>query len=102
MNGKRMSKSQFLTILTEKSGLDENQAMSALQAINAMVMEQLGKNGPGEILIPGLLNLIVVEKPATSQREGVNPFTKEPMTFQARAAHKVIRVRPLKALMDAL
>ena len=102
MNGKSMSKSQFVAILAEKSGLDENQAMSALDTINAMVMEQLGKNGPGEILIPGLLNLIVVEKPATRQHDGVNPFTKEPKTFQARAAHKVIRVRPLKALIDAL
>ena len=99
---KRMSKSQFLAVLAEKSGLDESQATAALDTINAMVTQQLSKQGPGEILIPGLLKLSVVEKPATGQREGIHPLTREPMTYKARAARKVIRVRPLKSLMDAI
>lgn len=97
-----MNKSQFLTVLAEKSGLNELQARTALDTINLMITQQLGKQGPGEILIPGLLKLNVVEKPATHQHEGINPLTREPMTYKARAARKVIRVRPLKALMDAL
>jgi len=88
--------------LAEKSGLDKKQAALALDTINSMVAQQLGKHGPGEVLIPGLLKLNVVEKPATHQHEGVNPFTKEPMTFKAKAARKVIKVRPLKALKDAI
>lgn len=99
---KRMSKSQFLAVLAEKSGLDESQATAALDTINAMVTQQLSKQGPGEILIPGLLKLSVVEKPATDQHGGFHPFTREPMTYKARAARKVIRVRPLKSLMDAI
>lgn len=102
MPNKRMSKSQFVTALADKSGLNNKQASSALDAINAMVAEQLGKRGPGEVLIPNLLKLNVVEKPATRQHEGVNPFTKEPMTYKAKAAHKVIKVRLLKALKDAV
>lgn len=102
MPNKRMSKTQFLTVLAEKSGLSRKQAISALDTINAMVAQQLGKRGPGEILIPGLIKLNVVKKPATRQHEGVNPFTKEPMTYKAKAAHKVIKVRPLKALKDAI
>src|ERR1051326_5068000 len=101
MTSKRMSKSQFVSALAEKSGLNRKQATSALDTINAMVAQQLGKRGRGEVLIPGLLKLNVVSKPATKKHEGVNPFTKEPMTYQAKAAHKVIRVRPLKALKDA-
>ena len=102
MPNKRMSKSQFVTTLAEKSGLDKKQAASALDTINAMVAQQLSKQGPGEVLIPGLLRLSVVNKPATSQHEGVNPFTKEPMTYKAKAARKVIRVVPLKGLKDAV
>ena len=102
MKSKRMNKSQFVAALAEKSGLDKKQATSALDTINAMVAQQLGKQGPGEVLIPGLLKLAMVKKPATKKHEGVNPFTKEPMTYQAKAAHKVIRVRTLKALKDAI
>src|SRR5512135_2749049 len=102
VTNKRMSKSQFVDTLAEKSGLTKKQAASALDTINAIVMQQLGKTGPGEILLPGMLRLSVVEKPATPKHEGINPFTKEPMTYQAKPARKVIRVRPLKALKDAV
>ena len=102
MSNPRMSKPQFVAALAEKSGLSKNQATSALETINTMVAQQLGKRGPGEVLIPGLLKLSIVEKPATPKHEGINPFTKEPMTFKARAARKVIRVRALKALKDAI
>jgi nucleoid DNA-binding protein len=97
-----MSKSQFVAAIAEKSGLNNKQAASALDTINEIIAQQLGKQGPGEVLIPGLLKLNVVDKPATHQHEGVNPFTKEPMTYKAKAARKVIKVRPLKALKDAI
>lgn len=102
MTKQRMSKSLFVTTLAEKSGLNRKQAVSALETINAMVAQQLGKRGPGEVLIPGLLKLNIVNKPATRKHEGINPFTKAPMTYKAKAARKVIRVRPLKALKDAI
>lgn len=102
MSDKRMGKSQFVTAVAEKSGLNQKQASSALDAINVVIVEQLSKRGLGEVLIPGLLKLNVVEKPATKQHQGVNPFTKEPMTYKAKAAHKVIKVRLLKALKDAV
>jgi nucleoid DNA-binding protein len=97
-----MNKSQFVSALAEKSGLDKKQATAALDTLNAMVAQQLGKQGPGEVLIPGLLKLNIVDKPATPKHEGVNPFTKEPMTYKAKPARKVIRVRTLKALKDAI
>jgi nucleoid DNA-binding protein len=102
VSDKRMSKSQFVTTLAEKSGLNKKQATTALDTINTMVAEQLGKRGPGEVLIPGLLKLNVVAKPATLQHKGINPFTKEPMTYKAKAARKVIKIRALKALKDAV
>jgi hypothetical protein len=44
----------------------------------------------------------VTVKPATEEREGINPFTKELMTFKAKPASKVVRARPIKALKDAV
>ena len=102
MTNTRLNKSQFVTALAEKSGLDKKQATAALDTLNTIVAQQLGKQGPGEVLIPGLLKLNIVEKPATPKHEGINPFTKEPMTFKAKAARKVIKVRTLKALKDAV
>ncbi len=102
MPNTRLNKSQFVAALAEKSGLDKKQATAALDTLNTIVAQQLGKQGPGEVLIPGLLKLNVVEKPATQQHEGINPFTKETMTYKAKAARKVIKVRTLKALKDAI
>ena len=102
MASKRMNKSQFVAVLSEKSGLSKKQAKAAIDSINAMVAQQLGQKGPGEIILPGLLKLSIVVKPATHQHEGINPFTKEPMTYKAKPARKVVRVRPLKALKDAI
>jgi nucleoid DNA-binding protein len=102
MPGKRMSKTEFVANLAEKSGLTKKQAAAAIDTINAMVADQLGQQGPGEIVIPGLLKMNVVVKPATPEREGINPFTKQPTVFKAKPARKVVKVRPLKALKDAI
>ena len=102
MPNTRLNKSQFVAALAEKSGLDKKQATAALDTLNTIVAQQLGKQGPGEVLIPGLLKLSVVDKPATPKHEGINPFTKETMTYKAKAARKVIKVRTLKALKDAV
>jgi nucleoid DNA-binding protein len=102
MAKKRMTKSQFVSTLSKKTGLTTKQASSALDTINVIVAEQLSKRGPGEVLIPNLLKLYVVSKPAVRQHNGINPFTKAPMVYKAKPASKVIKVRPLKALKDAI
>jgi len=102
MASKRMSKGQFVTAVAEKSGLTKKQTNAALDAMTKVMTRELGKKGPGEFVFPGLLKLTVVNKPATRQHEGVNPFTKEPMTYKAKAARKVVKIRALKALTDAV
>ena len=41
--------------------------------------------------MPGFAKFVVVKKPATKERSGINPFTKEPMIFKAKPARKVVR-----------
>jgi nucleoid DNA-binding protein len=102
MSSKRMSKSQFVTVLSEKSGLSEKQTVTALDTINLIIAQELGKQGPGEVLIPGLFKLSLIDKPATPKHKGINPFTKEPMIYKAKAAYKVIKVRLHKSIKDAI
>ena len=60
------------------------------------------KDETGEFLLPGFAKFIVVKKPATKERQGINPFTKEPTVFKAKPARKMLKVRPVKAAKDAL
>src|SRR5512143_828746 len=98
--GRRMSKSQFINTFAEKTGMNKKQAITTLNTLNNMAVEQLHETG--EVVIPGLVKLNVAEKAATEARQGINPFTKQPMVFKAKPARKVVKSHPVKALKDAL
>jgi DNA-binding protein HU-beta len=100
MAGKRMTKSEFVAAVAKASGLEKKQAVAALNAVNSVVSHQL-KNA-GEVILPGLLKLVVVKKPAVKAHPGINPFTKEPTMFKAKPARKIVKARPVKALKDAV
>lgn len=100
MAGKRMSKSQFINTFAEKTGMNRKQATATINTLSSLAEEQLRQSG--EVVIPGLVKLRVSEKAATEERQGINPFTKQPMTFKAKPARKVVKANPVKALTDAL
>jgi hypothetical protein len=50
--------------------------------------------------MPGLCKIVVQHKPATKERKGINPFTKEETVFKAKPARNVVKIRPLKKLKD--
>jgi len=56
----------------------------------------------GAFVVPGFAKFVVIKKPATKARKGINPFTKEPTIFKAKPARKVLKARPVKAAKDAL
>lgn len=99
---KAATKAEIYGTLSEKSGLTKKQVASLFDAINELVISHLGKKGPGVVIVPGLLKLKKVSKPATKAKQGINPFTKEPMTIKAKPARNVIKAQPLKALKDAV
>ena len=100
MAGKRMSKTEFVDAIASQSGLEKKQVNAVLDALNDIVYREL--KAENEVVLPGLLKLTSVTKPAVPEREGINPFTKEPTMFKAKPARKVIKPRPLKALKDAV
>ena len=88
------------TALAETTGLGTKEVAAVFSALGALIAKELGKKGPGQFVVPGLLKLKVVRKPATKARQGKNPFTSEPMTFKARPARNVVRAVPMKALKE--
>jgi nucleoid DNA-binding protein len=46
------------------------------------------------------MKVVVVRKPATKARKGINPFTKQETMFKAKPARNVVKIRALKALKD--
>lgn len=98
---KRLTKTQVIAELSEQTELSKKQVAAVFDALSSLVAKQLvGRASPGEMTIPGLLKLKTVKKPATKEREGINPFTKEPITIAAKPASKKVKALALKALKD--
>jgi DNA-binding protein HU-beta len=96
----RMSKTEFVDAIAAQSGLEKKQVNAVLNALTDVVYNEL--KAQREVVIPGLVKLTSVTKPAVPEREGINPFTKEKTMFKAKPERKVIKPRPLKALKDAV
>ena len=68
--------------------------------ITSYIKKEVGKKGPGVFVLPGLLKVKRVEKPATKARQGRNPQTGEVMMIQAKPKRTVVKALPLKALKE--
>ena len=95
-----LSKSALIQMLADKSPskLSRKDVKGILEAVASIGHTELKKNGL--FVVPGLVRMVVVKKPATKARKGINPFTGEETTFKAKPARNVIKVRPLKKLKD--
>ena len=51
-------------------------------------------------VLPGLLKIKTVKKPAQKARKGVNPFTGVEQMFAAKPASVRVRIAALKKLKD--
>jgi DNA-binding protein HU-beta len=99
--GKLMSKSELIeTLAVSSAGMSKKDVKGVLEALAEVGYKELKKTG--EFLVPGLAKFVVIKKPATKARKGINPYTKEPTIFKAKPARKVIKARPVKAAKDAL
>ena len=97
---KAATKSEILANIAQATELSRKQVSSVFESLSEQIKFAVGKKGPGIFAVPGLMKIIVINKPATKARKGINPFTKEEQMFKAKPARKVIKVRPLKALKD--
>ena len=100
VRAKAATKAEIYSQIAEKTSLAKKDVAVVFDALGELINKELGKKGPGLFIIPGLLKLKVVRKPATKAKQGINPFTKEPLTIKAKPARNVIKALPLKALKE--
>jgi nucleoid DNA-binding protein len=97
---KSATKGEIYGAIAENTGLAKKDVAKVFEGLSELIGKELGKKGPGIFVVPGLLKLKVVRKPATKAKQGINPFTKEPMMIKAKPARNVIKALPLKALKE--
>jgi DNA-binding protein HU-beta len=99
---KLMSKSELIQKIADQhpNSLTRKDIKGVIESLASVGYKELKKTGA--FFVPGFAKLVVIKKPATKARKGINPFTKEPTVFKAKPARKVIRARPVKAVKDAV
>ncbi len=97
---KPMTKTEIFNSLAESTGLSRKQVAEFFEELAGLIGRNLGESGPGVFNVPGLLKIKVIRKPATEERPGINPFTKEETIFKAKPARNTVKVLPLKGLKD--
>jgi nucleoid DNA-binding protein len=97
---KAMTKSEIVSGIADATGLAKKDVNSVFEAMAAQIKKSLGRTGTGAYAVPGLMKIMVIRKPATKARKGINPFTKEETIFKAKPARNVVKIRPLKNLKD--
>lgn len=96
----RYNKTQILNEIAENTQLSKKQVQSVLDELTNVIEGHIKKRACGEFVLPGLLKIQTVKKPATKARKGINPFTGEETMFKAKPASTAVKVRPLKKLKE--
>jgi DNA-binding protein HU-beta len=96
----QMTKSQLIEKIAVDTELGKKDVKAVIESMVTVGHKELKKTGV--FLVPGFAKFVVIKKPATKERKGINPFTKEPTVFKARPARKIVRARPVKAAKDAV
>ncbi len=96
----RQNKTQILQQIADSTELSKKQVQAVLDELTNVIEGHVKKKGVGEFVLPGLLKITTVKKPATKARKGINPFTGLEVTFKAKPASTTIKVRPLKKLKE--
>lgn len=90
----KMTKSQVLSALAEKAGLEKKQVVALMDAMVAMAYSEVRTSG--EFVLPGIGKLVKVNRQA---RMGRNPATGAQIQIPAKT---VVKFRVAKAAKDAV
>jgi nucleoid DNA-binding protein len=88
-----LTQNQLADAVADRAGLTKAQAKTVLQALEDVVLEEIGN--AEKVKIGNLVQLNVRLKPATNARPGRNPATGEEITISAKPASVDVRARVL-------
>jgi len=95
-----LTQSQLIGRLADETGLSRKEAKAAMEALEMIVLDELGQ--AEKVKIGGLVQLTVKLKPATKARLGRNPATGEEITIGPKPASVDLKARPLAKAKAAL
>lgn len=95
-----LTQTQLADAVAEKADLSRADAKRALQALEEVVLEEIGN--AEKVKIGGIVQFTVRMKPATKARPGRNPATGEEITIAAKPASVDVRARALAKAKQAL
>jgi DNA-binding protein HU-beta len=95
-----LTQTQLAAAVAERAELTRADAKRALDALEEVVLAELGN--AQKVRLGGLVQLTVRVKPATKKRPGRNPATGEAITIAAKPASVDVRARPLAKAKGAL
>ncbi|CAN5281075.1 hypothetical protein BH18ACT12_BH18ACT12_06830 [soil metagenome] len=95
-----LTQSQLVGEVAERVGLSKSDTKAVLEALEEVVLEQLGD--AEKVRIGGVVQLTVRVKDATKPRKGRNPATGEEITIGAKPASVTVKARPLAKAKAAL
>jgi nucleoid DNA-binding protein len=95
-----LTKGGMMKALMDMTGLAKRDVVGVMDGLNSLIELHIKSRGPGKFVLPGILKINVVKKPARPARKGINPFTGEEVMFKAKPAMRVVKIRPLKKLKE--
>jgi DNA-binding protein HU-beta len=95
-----LTQTQLAEAIADRAGLSRTQAKSAIQALEDVVLDEIGN--AEKVKIGNLVQLTVRVKPPTKAREGRNPATGEVITIGPKPASVDVRARVLAKTKSAL
>lgn len=95
-----LTKGGVIKTITDVTNVSRKDVSAVFECLNQIIERHVKSGGPGKFVMPGLMKIVVIKKPATKAREGINPFTGEKMMFKAKPARRVIKIRALKSLKE--
>ncbi len=92
------TKVELYANMSEATGLNKKEIGAVMDALTDEMAKAVKK--AGQFTLPGLLKVVVQNKPATKKKQVRNPATGEMVWAAPKPARKVVKVRPLKSLKE--
>jgi hypothetical protein len=103
---KPRGKSELYKLLSDHTNIPRKDVATLFETLFKVMTVDLAKpaaNKPRFFVVPGMMKISAIYKPATKSATKPNPFKPgEMMETKAKPARTVIKVRPLKALKSAV
>ena len=94
-----LTQTQLADAVADRAGITRAQARTTIQALEDVVLSEIGN--AEKVKIGNLVQLNVRVKPATKARKGRNPATGEEITIAAKPASVAVKARPLAKAKNA-